>query len=115
MFNPMVEQIAPLDQTLGALADPTRRALLGALRRGPATISELAEPFDVSFAAISKHVGVLERAGLLRREVRGRAHWCHLEASPLREVAAWTGETIQFWEDRLDALERFVEAERGAE
>lgn len=100
----MKQADASLDLSLAAIADPTRRAILAQLRTGPATISTLAEPFGVSFAAVSKHVGVLERAGLLRREVRGRSHWCHLDAEPLHAVADWTRTYISFWEERLDAL-----------
>ncbi len=94
-----------LDRTFQALGDPTRRAILARLREGSATIGTLAEPFDISFAAVSKHVGVLERAGLLRREVHGREHHCHLEAEPLQAANAYIDAYRAFWEERLDALE----------
>ena len=87
-FNQMVEHLDPLDRTLHALADPTRRALLVALRGGPSTVGALAEPIEMSLAAVSKHVRVLERAGLLEREVRGREHHLRLDARPLRAVEA---------------------------
>ena len=115
MFNPMVEHGASttaaiedrarrLDQVFGALADPTRRAILARLCEGDASVGQLAAPFDMSFAAVSKHVGVLERAGLVLREARGRERRCHLEAEPLRAAREWTDEYSGFWEDRLDAL-----------
>ena len=97
-----------LDHIFAALADPTRRAILQALARRPATINEIAKPFSVSLNAISKHVMVLERAGLLRREVHGREHVCRLQARPLEDATAWLEHYRQFWEVRLDALERYV-------
>ena len=113
----MVEQAntpePALDRAFAAVADPTRRAILDRLRSGPSTISELAQPFEVSFAAVSKHVGVLERAGLLRREVQGRAHWCHLEVEPLRQVADWAGRHVALWETRLDALAEHLGTDSG--
>ena len=96
---------ARLDQVFHALSDPTRRALLGRLGRGEATVTELAAPFSTSLPAISKHLKVLEQAGLLRREVRGREHHCRLEPAPLRSALAWIGFYRKFWEERLDALE----------
>ena len=100
---------AELDRIFSALADPTRRAILRSLTRRPATINEIAEPFPVSLNAISKHVMVLERAGLLRREVKGRQHHCRIEARPLRQADAWMAHYRQFWDDRLDALAVYVE------
>lgn len=109
IFNLMVEYSQrALDNVFAAVADPTRRAILHGLARKPATIGEIARPFPVSFNAISKHVMVLERAGLIRREVRGREHLCRLEPRPLREATAWLEHYRQFWEIRLDALERYV-------
>jgi DNA-binding transcriptional ArsR family regulator len=99
-----------LTRTFAAVSDPTRRAILARLRRGGATISELAVPFDVSFAAVSKHVQVLERAGLLAREVVGREHHLTLVAAPLHEASDWTGDYRAFWEVRLDALEAMLRA-----
>jgi DNA-binding transcriptional ArsR family regulator len=106
----MVEhvQAAKLDTIFSALADPTRRAILQGLARRPATINEIAKPFSVSLNAISKHVMVLERAGLLRREIRGREHHCRIEAHPLGDASGWLEPYRQFWELRLDALEIYV-------
>ena len=106
----MVEysQSAELDRVFSALADPTRRAILQALTRHPATINEIAKPFPVSLNAVSKHVMVLERAGLLRREVKGREHYCWIEPYPLRYADAWLKKYQQFWEQRMDALESYV-------
>jgi DNA-binding transcriptional ArsR family regulator len=102
-----------LDRTFQALADPTRRAILARLRKGAATVSDLAEPFPISLAAVSKHLGVLERAGLVHREARGRERRCHLRAAPLREAAQFTAAYRRFWEGRLDALEALLEAEES--
>jgi DNA-binding transcriptional ArsR family regulator len=109
----MVEHIAAgrgasLDRVFEALADPTRRALLNSLRAGPSTVTRLAEPFPVSLNAISKHLMVLERAGLIRREIRGREHRCELEAACFGQAQAWLERYSRFWETRLDALERHV-------
>lgn len=101
-------RLARLDQVFSALGDPTRRAILQALAQRPATISEIARPFPVSFNAISKHVMVLEQAGLLRREIRGREHHCRIDPRPLREANVWLERYRQFWEARLDALELYV-------
>jgi DNA-binding transcriptional ArsR family regulator len=98
-----------LDRIFSALADPTRRAILRSLTRRTATINEIAEPFPVSLNAISKHVMVLERAGLLRREIKGRQHHCRIEARPLRQADAWMAHYRQFWDDRLDALAVYVD------
>lgn len=99
---------AELDRVFSALADPTRRAILRRLTHRPATINEIAEPFRVSLNAISKHLMVLERAGLLRREIRGREHHCWIEPRPLREADEWLEYYRQFWEQRMDALEAYV-------
>jgi DNA-binding transcriptional ArsR family regulator len=106
----MVEyrQSAELDRIFSALADPTRRAILQALTRRPATINEIAQPFPVSLNAISKHVMVLERAGLVRREIKGREHHCWINARPLSEATQWLEHYRQFWERRMDALEAYV-------
>ena len=93
-----------LDRTYAALADPTRRALLTALRAGDARISDLARPLPMSFAGVSRHVGVLEAAGLIRREVRGREHWLSVRPDGLRLAETWIGEQTAFWSDRADAL-----------
>lgn len=99
---------AELDRVFSALADPTRRAILRRLTHRPATINEIAEPFRVSLNAISKHLMVLERAGLLRREIRGREHHCWIEPRPLREADEWLKYYRQFWEQRMDALQAYV-------
>ena len=101
-----------LDEVFAAVADPTRRAVLDGLTRGPAKITDIAEAFPISLNAVSKHVKILERAGLIRRQVRGREHYCHLEPRPLREATAWLEHHRAFWEARLDALERHVLAKR---
>jgi DNA-binding transcriptional ArsR family regulator len=101
----------PLDATFGALADPTRRAILARLARGEATVTELAKPFDVSLPAVSKHLRVLESAGLLRREIDGRIHRCRLAPAPMKEAAAWIATYRAFWEAQLDALANYLEAE----
>ena len=94
-----------LDSTYAALAHPTRRELLDILRTGPMRVTDLADPFAVSLAAVSKHVGVLEGAGLVRRTVTGREHMLALEAGPLLDARIWIDTYRGFWEGRLDALE----------
>ena len=97
-----------LSAVFAALADPTRRAILARLATGAATVNELAAPFPISLQAISKHLKVLERAGLI---VRGRdAQWrpCRLDPAPLRDVAAWMEQYRRFWDERFDALERYL-------
>lgn len=102
----MVEHAAAsLDRIFSALADPTRRAMLRRLASGDRTVGELAEPFDMSFAAAAKHVKVLEQAGLLQRSIEGRSHRCRLEASPLAEADRWLAYYERFWSLRLDDLE----------
>ena len=97
-----------LSRVLAALADPTRRAIVQKLARGPATISEIAKPFPVSFNAVSKHTMVLERAGVVERETRGRERICRLRPRALRQASTWLEQYRQFWETRLDALEQYV-------
>ena len=99
---------AELDRIFNALANPTRRAMLRGLTRRPATINEIARAFPISLNAVSKHVMVLERAGLLRREIKGREHHCWIEPRPLREAEEWIDQYRQFWEQRMDALEVYV-------
>jgi DNA-binding transcriptional ArsR family regulator len=97
-----------LSVTLAAIADPTRRAILERLAEGAATVGELAEPFEMSLPAISKHLKVLENAGLISR---GRdAQWrpCQLDAGPLKEVADWVGRYRRHWEERLDRLDEYL-------
>jgi DNA-binding transcriptional ArsR family regulator len=106
MFNRMVEHTEPsLDRVFGALADPTRRAMLRRLAAGDRTVGELAEPFDMSFAAAAKHVKVLEQAGLLHRSIEGRLHRCRLKAGPLAEADRWLAHYQRFWSTHLDDLE----------
>lgn len=106
----MVEYRSPsLDRVYAALADPTRRAILSRLTEQEARVTELAEPFPVSLNAVSKHVRVLEDAGLIRREIRGRDHYLSLDATPLQEAAAWIETYRQFWTNRLDRLESFLQ------
>lgn len=97
-----------LDRVFAAVADPTRRAILARLAKGPATIGDLARPFPVSLNAISKHVKVLEDAGLLRRRVVGRRHFCAAEPRALDNAAAWLAHYRAFWTVRLDALEQHL-------
>lgn len=105
----MVTNSAALDRTFAALSDSTRRAILGRLARGEATVGELAEPFEVSRPAVSKHLRVLERAGLVQRERDGRVSRCALDGTALREAAEWLNAYRVFWKGRLDALARYVE------
>jgi DNA-binding transcriptional ArsR family regulator len=103
----MLSAAAQLDLTFGALADPTRRALLHRLSRGEASVQDLAAPFDMSLPAISKHLRVLERAGLIERSADGKRRPARLRAIPMRSAAEWIEGYRGFWEqsfDRLDAL-----------
>ena len=97
-----------LDAVFGALADPTRRAILARLANGDATVGELAAPFDISLPAISKHLGVLEEAGLLTRTREGRARRCHLEPAALAQANGWLEQYRAFWDDALDRLADFL-------
>ncbi len=94
-----------LDQVYGAIASPTRRAILTALAGGEVNVGRLARRFPVSFNAVSKHVKVLERAGLVSRRIRGREHWLRLRTGPLHAAARWLARQRTFWNSRLDALE----------
>ena len=105
----MVTNSEQLDLTFGALADPIRRAILARLAEGEATVGELAEPFEVSRPAISKHLRVLERAGLVQRERDGRVSRCELDAAPMRAAADWVAQYREFWENQLDSLARYLE------
>jgi DNA-binding transcriptional ArsR family regulator len=98
----------PLSATFAALADPTRRAILARLTTGEASVTELAEPFDMSMPAISKHLKVLERAGLIARGREAQWRPCRLEAAPLREVSDWIEHYRLFWEQSLDRLEAYL-------
>jgi DNA-binding transcriptional ArsR family regulator len=109
----MVTNESRLDLAFGALADATRRAILKRLSAGDVTVGELAEPFEMSRPAISKHLRVLERAGLVRTDREGRVSRCFLNASGLREATSWVDEYRTFWEDRLEALARYAERKRS--
>src|SRR5262245_36899096 len=98
-----------LDLVFGALADRTRRRLVQRLARAPATIAELAAPFDMSLPAVSKHIRVLERAGIVRRAIDGRIHRCSLDGRHLRPALSWLEHYRGFWDDTLAALAEFVE------
>lgn len=107
----MVDHHDSLDTVFAALADPTRRAMVAALRDGERSVSQLAAPHAMSLAGASKHVRVLESAGLLRREKRGRTQVCSLEPSRLREAERWLAAQARFWNARLDALEETLGTE----
>lgn len=103
-----------LSLTLSALADPTRRGILARLANGEATVGELAEPYDMSLAAVSKHLKVLEKAGLISRGKEAQWRPCRLEAEPLRDVAGWVETYRRFWDQSLDRLEDYLEVlQRG--
>jgi DNA-binding transcriptional ArsR family regulator len=103
-----------LDATFSALADPTRRAIVARLADGEAVLSELAEPFDMSLTAVSKHVRVLSDAGLVTVEKRGRTRHCRLDAGPMKEAAGWLKDYEEFWTKQLDALARYLAEEEGS-
>ena len=100
---------AQLTETFAALADPTRRAILERLAERPASVGELASPFAISLPAISRHLKVLEGAGLIRREKDAQWRRCRLTPAPLKEAAAWIDQTSRFWDDQLDSLARYLE------
>jgi DNA-binding transcriptional ArsR family regulator len=109
IVNHMVEsQTLRLDPVFHALGDATRRRMLRELTQGERTVGELAAPFAISLQAASKHIKVLEHAGLIRREVRGRTHLCRLEPGPLASAHDWLSFYERFWTERLDALERLL-------
>ena len=110
--NRMVTNSHQLDLVFAALADPTRRAILARLAESDATVGDLARPFDISRPAISKHLRVLERAGLVHRARDGRFSRCGLDATPMRDAAAWVEKYRVFWESQLAALSRYLEHEK---
>jgi DNA-binding transcriptional ArsR family regulator len=117
LFNEMVSSTAPdrLSTTLAALADPTRRAILARLTSGETSVTELAKPFSMTLPAVSKHLKVLERAGLI---ARGRsAQWrpCRLDAEPMREVAEWVQGYRRFWDGSFDRLDDYLNAVQAKE
>ena len=110
ILNRMVKHRgAALDATFHALSDPIRRSILARLEAGEASLTELARPFRISLPAISKHIRVLEKAGLLRRRRAGRVHCLRLVPGPLREAAEWIEHYRCFWEERFDALDRHLQ------
>jgi DNA-binding transcriptional ArsR family regulator len=109
----MVTNETHLDLVFGALSDATRRAILGRLTQGEATVGELAAPFEISRPAISKHLRVLEGAGLVQRARDGRVSRCELDAEPLREAAMWVERYRRFWEGQLHSLALYLEEDRA--
>ena len=108
----MVEFDSPqLDSLFHALGDPTRRLMLRTLADGERSVSTLAEPFAMSLAAASKHIKVLEQAGLVRRHVRGRTHWCSLDPEPLTAASEILDQYQRFWSRRLDRLQALIDAD----
>ena len=97
-----------LSQTFAALASSTRRAILARLAEGEATVNELAEPFDMSLPAISKHIKVLERAGLIIQGQKAQYRPCTLDAAPLKEISSWTEQYRHVWEDRFDRMDEYI-------
>ncbi len=110
----MVEQ-QTLDAVFHALSDPTRRAMLQSLSGSQHTVGELARPFDISLAAASKHIKVLERAGLVRRSIEGRTHVCSLDAGPMHAGMEWIRHYEKFWNARLDVLETLLAKDAAAD
>ncbi|RJQ12151.1 MAG: ArsR family transcriptional regulator [Dehalococcoidia bacterium] len=104
-----VTQSDHLSTTFAALADPTRRAILARLAVGEASVTELAEPFEMSLPAVSKHLKVLQRAGLIERGRHAQWRPCRLKAAPLKEAADWVGDYRRFWEGRLDRLDVYLQ------
>lgn len=104
----MVKYSQQLDSTFGALADPTRRAILASLMLGQASVTELAKPHRMSLPAVMKHIRVLEEAGLVSQEKTGRTQHCRLAASPLRDAEEWISQYRRFWGGAFDSLERFL-------
>jgi DNA-binding transcriptional ArsR family regulator len=108
----------PADQlsaTFAALADPTRRAILARLLSGECSVTDLAEPFDMSMPAVSKHLQVLERAGLIARRREAQWRHCRIEGRPLKEVAEWTERYRHIWEERLDRLDTYLQRVKAKE
>jgi len=108
----MVKPDAALDLTFAALADPTRRAIIARLAGGERTVGDLAAPLPMSLAAVSKHIAVLERAGLVTRRRVSRVRVCALVAEPLDEAAGWIEDHRRFWTARLDSLEHYLTSEQ---
>jgi DNA-binding transcriptional ArsR family regulator len=120
VFNPMVEQQIldsenrRLSAVFGALADPTRREIVRRLASGEATVGELAQPFSMSFQAVSKHLQVLEHAGLVERSRRAQQRPCRLRPEPLAALSGWIGDYRQFWENSFDRLDEHLTHKEGS-
>ena len=102
-----------LSATFQAVSDPTRRIILARLAQGEATVQELSEPLPISQPADSKHLKVLEKAGLIERRREAQRRWCRLQAKPLREVAVWASEYQQYWDESFERLDSLLEAEKA--
>ena len=110
IFNLMVKyQSDPLSDVFSALADPTRRAILARLAESDTTVGDLAAPFDMSLPAVSKHLSVLETAGLIERSRDGRLRRCQLRAAPMKDAADWISRYAEFWEARFDSFARYLD------
>ena len=105
----MVNKGIALDAVFGALADPTRRDMIHRLSQGSATIGELGKPFDITKGAVTKHVKVLERAGLLKRDIQGRVHHCEIDTVPLDMAQRWVERVRDFWEERFADLSDYLD------
>lgn len=110
----MVNYQPQLDAVFAALAHPVRRAIIERLAEGDCSVGDLADPFDISWPAVTKHLRVLENAGLVRREKCGRVRRMHLRATPIRDINEWIERYRIFWEDRLDSLARHLESANDA-
>src|SRR3954451_16808026 len=108
MHRKMIQQPDPLSATFAALADPTRRAILARLALGEATVTELAAPFDMSLPGISKHLKVLQRAGLIEQGRQAQWRPCRLQPAPLRSVADWVGQYRRHWEESFERLDAYL-------
>jgi DNA-binding transcriptional ArsR family regulator len=104
----LLDDSGQLDEVFGALADPTRRAIVEHLARGSATVGTVADPHDMALPSVSKHIGVLERAGLITRSVRGREHWLSLAPEGFSSAAEWFAHYEQFWSASIDRLEALL-------
>jgi DNA-binding transcriptional ArsR family regulator len=111
VINLVVNNSPRLDRVFSALSDPTRRSIVARLARGEASVTDLADPFDMSLPAVSKHLRVLENAGLIKRRVRGRVHHLRLLGAPLEDAARWIAHYRQFWDHQLDSLSAYLEPE----
>ena len=109
ILNQVVKYGQDLDAIFGALADPTRRSIAERLSKGEASVSELAEPFDVTLPAIVKHLAVLERAGIVENWKEGRTRYCRLVPGPLDRASDWIEHYTSFWRDRFDGLHRYLD------